>query len=385
MKKSDPGLIIQKHRPIKILHILDSFNIGGLENGVVNLVNTMDQDRFHHTICCIRDMGPMHKRILRKDVEIISLNVKKRDWFVFLKLAKIIAKIRPDVVHTRNYGTIDGIIGALLAHAGAVIHGEHGREFNDPEGLNKRRNFFRKLLFLKPISIVAVSNDICKWLNETVKVPAVKICTIINGVDTNKFLPPPDKAAAKIKIGVDPSPMVIGSVGRMDKVKNYEMLLTASSMIDSASSPFCMVFVGDGPERKCLEQCARDKHLKNVVFAGQQENVVDYLQAFDLFVLPSVAEGISNTILEAMACGLHVIATDVGGNTELIEDKKNGTLVHLNDVEALADRIGWSLANPEASRRIGEFALKLCIQRFSLERMVLEYENLYTEAFKSIN
>ncbi len=138
-------------------------------------------------------------------------------------------------------------------------------------------------------------------------------------------------------------------------------------------------------QRKHLEQFAVKNNITNVIFAGKQDNVVDYLQAFDLFVLPSVAEGISNTILEAMACGLHVIATRVGGNTELIEDKKNGTLVHSNDVEALADRIKWCLTNPKESRRIGEFALERCSRRFSLERMVLEYENLYSEAFKSTN
>ena len=194
-----------------------------------------------------------------------------------------------------------------------------------------------------------------------------------------------DKAAAKRKIGVDPSQIVIGSVGRMDKVKNYEMLLTASKIIDSAFPPFTVVLVGDGPERYHLEQFAVKNNIKNIIFAGKQDNVVEFLQAFDLFVLPSLAEGTSNTIMEAMACGLHVIATNVGGNTELIEDKKNGTLVHSKDVEALADGIGWSLANSKESKRIGELALKRCHQRFSLDRMVLEYENLYTEVFKRYN
>ena len=366
-------------RPIKIFHILDSLGIGGLENGVVNLINHMDKDNFHHTICCIRGKGAMEDRITNKQVDIICLNIKKKDRFAFLKLAHIISKNSPDIVHTRNFGTIDGILAAILARVDIVVHGEHGREFTDPEGLNKKQNFIRRLFFLKTAFIVAVSMDIHNWLIEKIRVPDEKIHTIINGVDTDKFIPPLDKNAAKIKMEIDPSEIVVGSVGRMDKVKNYEMLLSAVSMIKT-NARFCIVLVGDGPERKSLESFTAEKGLTNIRFTGKQDNVVNYLQAFDLFVLPSIAEGISNTILEAMACGLHVIATDVGGNRELIENNKTGSLIKSYDVDALADRISWSLANPLESNQIGRAGQEQCKSCFSLDRMVIEYGNLYRKS-----
>ena len=218
---------------------------------------------------------------------------------------------------------------------------------------------------------------------DRISVPEQKIRTIINGVDTVKFSPPKDKNAAKRKLGIDPSAFVVGSVGRMDKVKNYDMLLNAVSNIMTGPR-FCVVLVGDGPERNHLQSLAVEKSIHNIHFTGKQnqENVINYLQAFDLFVLPSISQGISNTILEAMACGLHVIATDVGGNKELIENNKTGSLIPSCDVAALADRILQCLENPQESYQIGQADLKKCQASFSLDRMVLEYENLYYDALK---
>ena len=131
---------------IKIFHILHSLQIGGLENGVVNLINNLNDGRFKHVICCVDSSGPMAER-LKIPIEIFSLQKgDRRDYLLPFKIAKIIKKIRPDIVHTRNWAAIDGVIGARLAGVKSVIHGEHGREASDPTGANAVRKKIRKTL-----------------------------------------------------------------------------------------------------------------------------------------------------------------------------------------------------------------------------------------------
>jgi hypothetical protein len=124
---------------IKVLHILNSLQVGGLENGVVNLINNLDAQRFKHSICCIDSIGPMAERI-KQPVSIFSLDKgARRDYLISLRIAKLIKKIKPDIIHTRNWSAIDGVIGARLTGKRIVIHGEHGREASDPQGQNGRR------------------------------------------------------------------------------------------------------------------------------------------------------------------------------------------------------------------------------------------------------
>ena len=169
---------------LRILHILHTLRVGGLENGVVNLVNRLDPERFEHAICCVDASGPMAERIVRP-VRIVELGKGSgRDYLLPLKLARVIRDVGPHVVHTRNWGTIDGVIGARLAGVGRVIHGEHGREAADPAGANGRRNLARRVLAPLVTNFVAVSADLAAWLVEGVGIPGRKVRCIINGVDT---------------------------------------------------------------------------------------------------------------------------------------------------------------------------------------------------------
>ena len=182
--------------PIKILHILDSLNVGGLENGVVNLVNSLEREKYSHIICCLRKVGPMAQRISKVDVKIFSMNNNSRDYLMPLKLRRLIRCFNPDIVHTRNWGAIDGIIAAKLAGVKYIIHGEHGREYTDLQGSNFKRNLARRMLAISVNYFVAVSDEIKSWLVNKVGVSEEKIITIINGVDTKKFCPPINKRKA---------------------------------------------------------------------------------------------------------------------------------------------------------------------------------------------
>ena len=364
--------------PIKILHILDSLKVGGLENGVINLINKLDRRKFMHTICCIRTAGPMATRLERQDVKIVSMNNIAQDYAMPFRLMRVLKHIKPDIVHTRNWGTVDGIIAAKMIGIKRIIHGEHGREFVDQCGSNFKRNLIRKFLLRRTCCVVAVSEELKNWLIESIGIPEKRVVKIINGVDTEKFSPPINKSQAKRRLGISSDFLVVGTVGRLDPVKNYEMLLKAICFVKE-TVPYKVVFVGDGPERPKLEEFVRVNHLPNIVFYGEKHNVSDYLRTFDLFVLPSLTEGISNTILEAMACGVPVLATRVGGNPELVENHVTGELFTSGDHVTLSKRIEVFLSNKEKRDKFGKAARTRCERHFSLDKMVQKYDRLYSD------
>lgn len=372
---------------VKVLHILHSLQVGGLENGVANLVNNLDADRFEHAICCVTASGPMAERLLRP-VEIHVMHKGSGgDYLLPLKLARVIRKIRPDIVHTRNWGTIDGIVAARLAGVRRVVHGEHGREAVDPAGANRRRLRLRKLLHPLVSRFVTVSADLRRWLVDNVGVPEEKVVQIINGVDTDRFLPADDKAAAKTALGLAPDSFVVGTVGRLDPVKDqktiiraFASLVTSKTSKTSKTNKTALLIAGSGPEESNLRKLVEDLNLADrVCFMGERRDVPELLQAMDVFVLSSIAEGISNTILEAMASGLPVVATNVGGNGELVVHGQSGALFDPEDAPRLAAVLSKYANIPETLDAYGRSARKRAEERFSLSRMTTEYERLYNE------
>jgi sugar transferase (PEP-CTERM/EpsH1 system associated) len=369
-------------KPIKIMHVVYSLGIGGLENGVVNLINAMDRERFAHALCCVSRSGPSAEKLTRKDVEIFEIkkNDEARDLFLPWKLARVFKQLSIDVVHTRNWGAIDGVIGARLARIPVVIHGEHGRDMTDPEGTNKKRNLMRKALsYFFVDRYTAVSKKLGDWLISEVGISEKKVQIICNGVDTVKFNSD-DKDFVRAKYHYTPEQLIIGTVGRLDPVKDQQLLIKAFAQLATRHKNLTLFIIGDGPCRENLERLIQDLELqKNVYLWGARRDVPELLKLFDVFVLPSIAEGISNTILEAMATGLPVIATRVGGNPELVVDGKTGYLVPKEDVNALATALERYILDRSILRKQGAASRERAIQELSLDRMVARYEVLYTD------
>lgn len=366
---------------IKILHILHSLQIGGLENGVVNLINNLNDNRFEHAICCIDTSGPTAEK-LGKPVEIFSLDKgKKRDYLLPFKIAKVIKKIQPDIVHTRNWSAIDGVIGAKLVGIKFVVHGEHGREAADPTGANIVRKKVRKVLNPWISRFITVSAELKNWLVYDIGIPEKKVMQIINGVDTNRFMPPQEKKLAKKEAGFNPDTHIIGIVGRLDPVKDHETLFRAFSILRNEKNreTLKILVVGTGHMEKMLRGIAEDLNIsENVVFAGDTKDVQRFYRCMDVYVLPSIAEGISNTILEAMSSGLPVIATRTGGSPELVDEGMTGFLFTPGDCKELAGRISFYCDNFSALMEHGFNARIRAEEKFSLSRMIKEYERLYS-------
>lgn len=362
-------------RPV-VVHAIYSLATGGLENGVVNLINTAGL-RFRHVIVCMTTAGPLRDR-LKPAVEVLSVGKRPgQDPLAFVRLVRLLRALRPTIVHSRNWAALDAILAARLAGVSVVVHGEHGREAMDPEGRNARRNRIRRLLHPLVSQFITVTSDLERWLVEDVGLPERKVLTIPNGVDLTRF-GHADRRGARRSLGLPEDGLVLGTVGRLDPVKDQAGLLRAFADLLPAHPEAWLVAAGDGPCREeLLGLAARLGVSGRVRFLGERLDVPAVLATMDLFVLPSIGEGMSNTLLEAMASSLPVVATRVGGNPELIEDGVNGRLVRAQDPGALAAAIAAYLDDSHLRALHGKASRERAADHFGLERMTEAYVSLY--------
>ncbi len=363
-------------RPL-VVHVIFELGTGGLENGLVNIINRMPA--YRHAIVCLTHSGIFAERITA-DVDIYELHKKPgHDLGVFWRLWRLLTRLRPAIVHTRNLAPLETQILGLLMPRVKRVHGEHGRDMDDLDGSNPRYRFLRRLLRPLIHRYITVSEDLASYLRCIIRVPEAKIRQIYNGVDTCKF-------SAVSKARVDDLPgnfqgdvKIIGTVGRLAAVKDQPTLVRAFAKI-CADYPARLLLVGDGPKRGELENTIAELAIGDKVYlAGDRTDVPALLSSMDVFVLPSLAEGISNTILEAMASGLPVIATDTGGNPELVRDGENGLLVPVGDDDALALALAKLLASDELARQMGERGRWRVLQEFDWSRTVARYQGVYDE------
>ena len=373
---------IAEGQPPLIAHVIHHLVIGGLENGLVNLINRIPPHRYRHAIVCMTDYSDFSLRIRRDDVQIFSMNKKLgQDFGVYGRLYELFRRIRPDVVHSRNLTAMDSLMPAALSGVPVRIHGEHGRDQFDTEGKNRKYRWLRRLHRPMISHYVALSKDLERYLREAIGVPQERITQIYNGVDIDLFHSSPDGREA-IGPYSDPGYFIVGTVGRMQPVKDQVTLVRAMIELwrsdESARKWLRLALVGDGPLRAEIEALLRRENATDLVWlAGARDDVPRIMRGLDLFVLPSLAEGVSNTLLEAMASGLPVVATRVGGNPELMEECRSGMLVPTADPHAMAAAIREYYLNRDMARRQGALAREIAGRRFGLDVMVTNYLNLY--------
>jgi len=369
-----------------ICHVVYRLDYGGLENGLVNLVNNLPRDRFRHAIVCLAGFGALRSRVARSDVPIVSIDKREgKDFPSYVRMWRVLRSLRPDIVHTRNLGTVDLQWVARVAGVPHRVHGEHGWEAADPLGRSARTKLIRRAC--RPVieRYVAMSLDIERWLRDEIGVPAARVRQLYNGVDTERFRAgralPLDWPWRKLdRQGV----RVFGTVGRCDPLKNQLALVDAFAELLSQTggdkSPLRLVIVGDGPVRSLLVQRVHERRLDGRVWlTGARADTPELLSALDVFVLPSLNEGISNTILEAMATGLPVVAARVGGNMELVEHERTGLLCDDSRAVTLASAMRRYTDDPTLARRHGDAGRVRVENHFSLDSMIRAYASFYDE------
>jgi sugar transferase (PEP-CTERM/EpsH1 system associated) len=369
-----------------IAHVIYRLDVGGLENGLVNLINRIPADRFRHAVICLKDYTDFRNRVRRTDVPIVALGKQAgHSPLVALRLWRIFSELRPDIVHTRNLAALEASLLAALAGVPVRIHGEHGRDVGDLEGANVKYQMWRRLFRPFVSHYIALSKDLERYLHEQIRVPRHKVVQLYNGVDTELFRPAVNgREPLPFSAFAEETAFVVGSVGRMQAVKDPVTLAKAfvllRQMAPAGGRPLKLVMVGDGPLREQVAQVLAEGGAADVAWlCGERSDVPRIMRGLDVFVLPSLAEGISNTILEAMASGVPVIATAVGGNPELVRHGATGTLVNRSDPRALAQALLHYYLNEPERRQHGLQGRAVAERHFSLSEMVNRYLSLYDD------
>jgi sugar transferase (PEP-CTERM/EpsH1 system associated) len=364
--------------PLRLMHAVFSLNTGGLENGVVNLCNRLAVDQFSASICVFRAGGALEASVDRSRV---ALFAAKRHWrydpTLPFRLAWLLRRRRIDILHTHSWGTlVEGVLAAKMAGTPLVVHGEHGileeRSRNVP---------VQRWLWSRADRVTAVAAPLADRMANLIGFPRDRIRVIANGVDTERFHSQKESCSEnRRRFGLPLTGLLVGVVARLEPVKNHLGILHALARLRRGGAEAALVLAGDGPMRDQLQKAARDLEIQeHVYFLGNVVEVERLLGAIDVFVLNSQSEGMSNTILEAMASGVPVIATAVGSNPALVADGETGYLVPADD-PAMLSRAMERLAGDQPLRREMGSRGRLRVERdFSIARMVDEYADLYRQ------
>lgn len=370
-------------RPL-VVHVIHHLRMGGLENGLVNLINRMSSADYRHAVVCVEDYSEFRQRLQRPDVDVVALHRSRIGiWGLRRALYALFRQWRPAILHSRNLSGLDALLPARLAGVRRCVHGEHGRDVDELRNGNRKLDLLRKLHSPLVSRYVTVSRDLERYLTDRLHIAPSRITQIYNGVDTDRFAPAAGRSSGLLPPGfADDGMVVFGTVGRAQPIKDQATLIRAFARLRRAHPELGararLAIVGDGPLLGDLRALAQDEGVAEAVWLpGARDDVPEVLRSFDVFVLPSLSEGISNTILEAMASRLPLLVTAVGGNVELVDDGAAGRWFAPGDADALASLFAAYLSDPALRERHARAARDAALARFSMDAMVNAYRDVY--------
>lgn len=377
---------------IKVLQVIESTGKSGPRYLLCNLVHNLDKNRFQVEVLCstLRDKGFYIdiEKMEEAGIKVIIVNMKRKislwsDLIAFFKLCFYLMKARYDIVHTHSSkaGFLGRLAGRLMG-VGTVIHTPHCFcfEAQDMHRIEKRFYFYvEKFAALFCDKIIAVSESQKEDIIKRGLVNPGKVITIENGVDTYRFTDNGfDIEKKKQELGLNNGSIILGTVGVLNESKGHYYLIKAVSEIIKQGFDVKLLIAGEGILRKDLETLSNGLGLDSrIKLLGFREDIPELLSLMDIFVFPSLWEGMSLALLEAMASGLPVISTGVHGAIDLLQDNKRGILVQKKDVKGLVEAIRFLVCNPDEAKKMGREAQRLICENYTLKEQVDRIESLY--------
>ncbi len=360
---------------LRVMHVVRSLEFGGAEKMAVRLASLQKSSRtVEPSIVCMRSLGPLAVEAGKNGVlvELVGMG-GVRYISPISRLAGMIRREKPDIVHTHNLVAHTHSAMAARLCGVPVVHTKHGRQLTS----FSRAPWLRRYLYGVAARIAVVSGDTGESLSSKVRIDSSRMVVVYNGIDTSKFAKA-DRVRSREALGIPESAVVVGAVSRLDPVKDHSTMLKAFARIVGGGREHLFLIVGDGPERGRIEDLIGDLGIRdNVIMTGFNEDIPGMLAAMDIYMQPSIAEGLSLTILEAAAAGVPVVSTRVGGTPEIITDGENGVLIEPGDVDALAGVLRRFLEDRKPFEEMAKKARRRIKEVFSIEEMTRNYETIY--------
>jgi glycosyltransferase involved in cell wall biosynthesis len=363
------------------MHMVQSLGPGGLERLVERTSLGMDRDRFSIEVCCFDRLGNLNQELRDNGivVTLVQRDQTKYDKFFPLRLARFIRQRKPDILQLHTGTFFPGAIGGWLAGVPAKLYTEHGRTMSESRFRLKTDYLAGRVID----KIIAVSAELEKYLCDVVKLPGSKTITVLNGVNTERFCPGKGSHRLKLELGLKPDCRVIGTIARLDEIKDQRNMIKAFELVLRKIPNSALIIAGSGPQSEPLQKQISDSNLQDAVFmTGERTDVPELLRLFDVFVLSSLSEGTSISLLEAMATGIPPVVTNVGGNPAVVTHDKNGLITEPGEPQQLASAIIELLLNEAKRTRLADQAIKRVQESFCLRRMIDDYTELYCELLK---
>jgi glycosyltransferase involved in cell wall biosynthesis len=362
----------------KIAYVVNSLNLGGAENLVVQMSLAFSSTHSVMVIC-LDEPGLWADKLRTAGIPVYCVYRQDGlDFHTALRLAALTRKYDIDIIHAHQCTAwFYAALSRLLFRKPKLLFEEHGRHY--PEVRSVKKIIVNKLLVQHLTHyIVAVSHDLSQRLIEFEGVSLGRIKVIYNGIESPLQLSEEKRVNLRKGFGVLIDEFLVGSVGRLDHIKNYPLLLQTFAELITEYPKAKLMLVGEGPEREHLQNLAEELAIvEKVIFTGYRQDATDLLQAFDLFVLCSFSEGTSMALLEAMATGLPSVVTDVGGNSDLITSGESGWVVNSDDKHSLLIASKEAIGDCRKARKYALNARTRFDKQFTFDRMISGYQNLY--------
>jgi len=364
---------------MKILHVVPSFGLGGMEKIICVLIEKTS-DQYEHEILALDGNVQAREWIKNSRVKFVKFEKPHKRVGYLNALYRCLRNVRPEILMTYNWGATDAIWLGRLAGIRKILHNEHG--FNVEEGTKTiwTRDCFRFVTYRLSSKIIVVSHTLQEMMRNRLILSEDRIKRIPNGIDAFYYCPDrSERQRVRESLGFTDSECVLGFSGRLDPVKNLDLLVDIFQHTNPHKYPFRLLIIGDGPERMRLEALCQSAGLYPYVkFVGQQSEVLPYLRAMDVFLLTSLREQMPLTVLEVMGAGVPVITTRVGELPYIIDDGIDG---FIRDVNAPVEAFVQPLQSLCVSRRkkLGKAARQKVVEQFQLSTMVKEYTELIKE------
>lgn len=357
---------------MKILHIVNSLDCGGLENFTIELSKELMRSGDLAYICCLDKLGNLASNAIESGVSVVNMKIRAGfDLSCIVRLRRYIKLNNIDVVHTHNKKPlIYGTIAAKLAGVSSIVHTRHGQA---PDSVPW-------YIWAMNSKIVTISEDAKIQLIKNNKLKMSQVDVIKNGIPINKFesIQPADSFVLKEAMGITPKHQVIGIVARLAVEKDHRTLIMAFAEVVKVNANAILIIVGDGPLSLELQTLSNEWSLnQNIKFLGFRQDIAALIATFDIFALSSTSEGMSLTLLEAMAAKKPIVATDVGGNPEVVKNNVTGIIVPPKEPKKMADALSTLLSDAEKSKKFGMNGYYRVKEEFSLEAMTLKYKAMY--------